>query len=60
MTARSSGCIFGIIVLGGADWIPGTLIVAASVTAEGLAASLPGRLDVGTSGFGRRGAGDAR
>jgi hypothetical protein len=29
--ALLSALIFGIIVLAGADWIPGTLIVAASV-----------------------------
>ena|SRR5215208_42427 len=37
--ALVSALIFGIIVLAGADWIPGTLIVAASVI--GLARLIP-------------------
>ena len=37
--ALLSALIFGIVVLAGADWIPGTLIVAASVI--GLARLIP-------------------
>jgi hypothetical protein len=37
--ALVSALIFGIVVLAGADWIPGTLIVAASVV--GLARLIP-------------------
>jgi uncharacterized membrane protein len=38
--ALLAALIFGIIVLAGADWIPGTLIVVASVV--GLARLIPG------------------